>query len=347
MTTHLVHNQQSADGDTIKLLVQLHDGLKVESVIMSYDTTSVSEGIGRDSEVQDGHGSGTLPSTTGGRRATVCVSSQVGCQMGCTFCATGTMGLVGDLTAGEIIEQLVHANTIMPIRNVVFMGMGEPLNNYAAVKTAVSVMTHSQLFALRRQAVTVSTVGVISRVRQLANDLPGISLALSLHAPTQELRARIVPSARAYPLDRLMTAIDEYQSSTAQRVFIEYVMLGPDVNCTEQHARELGALLLKGSKDGLGRDHLGKKYWVNLIPWNPIESPKISFAAPLPGSVEAFQRILREEYGVPSTIRQEKGSDVAAACGQLVITEGALNAGASEQEGSSVPDLEDLLVCQL
>ncbi len=273
----------------------------------------------------------------GGHRNTLCVSSEVGCQMGCTFCATGTMGLTADLTAGEIVEQLVHATRMAPIRNIVFMGMGEPLNNYAAVLSAVQLMTHPQAFALRRRCVTVSTVGVIPRITQLATDLPGVSLALSLHAPNQELRAKIVPSARAYKLDRLMETIEKYQKDTQQRVFIEYVMLGPDFNCLEEHARELGELLR-------GRDVV-----VNLIPWNPILSPGMDFKAPIAGATAAFQKILKEEYGLPSTLRQEKGQDVAAACGQLVLEHGGRggsginsNSGGCSGSGKGVADVEDL-----
>jgi adenine C2-methylase RlmN of 23S rRNA A2503 and tRNA A37 len=271
----------------------------------------------------------------GGHRNTLCVSSEVGCQMGCTFCATGTMGLTADLTTGEIVEQLVHATRMAPIRNVVFMGMGEPLNNYAAVLSAVQLMTHPQAFALRRRSVTVSTVGVIPRITQLAQDLPGVSLALSLHAPNQELRAKIVPSARAYKLDRLMDTIDNYQKETQQRVFIEYVMLGPDFNCLEEHAHELGELLR-------GRDVV-----VNLIPWNPILSPGMDFKAPVTGATAAFQRILKEEYGLPSTLRQEKGQDVSAACGQLVLEHGGRGGGTNNISGGGcsgkgVADVEDL-----
>ena len=310
---------------------------------MSYDTSASATAAAlenknlNDNEKENG---GDLKEGSsvniGGQRNTLCVSSEVGCQMGCTFCATGTMGLTADLTAGEIIEQLVHALQIAPIRNIVFMGMGEPLNNYNAVLSAVQLMTHPQAFALRRKCVTVSTVGVIPRIAQLAQDMPGVSLALSLHAPNQELRAKIVPSARAYKLDRLMETLQKYQDQTQQRVFIEYVMLGPDFNCLEEHARELGELLQ------------GKDVVVNLIPWNPILSPGMDFKAPVSGATTAFQRILKEEYGLPSTLRQEKGQDVAAACGQLVLEHGgrgggnrdSLNGCGGSEKG--VADVEDL-----
>ncbi|KAL4857551.1 putative dual-specificity RNA methyltransferase RlmN 2 [Chlorella vulgaris] len=284
----------------------------------------------------------------GGRRSTLCVSSEVGCAMGCTFCATGTMGFTADLTAGEIVEQLVHARGVSSIRNVVFMGMGEPLNNYEAVRSAVHMMTDSRFFALRRRKVTVSTVGVIPRLLQMADDMPGVSLALSLHAPTQELRQTIVPSAKAFKLDRqvmLMAALDEYQRRTKLRVFVEYVMLGPDINCTTAHAHQLGALLR------------GKDLLVNLIPWNPILSPSMAFAAPEEGATAAFHRILRYEYAVNCTIRAEKGQDISGACGQLVLEHGGRVAsgdgtggstaggtgGACSSGGGKLADVEDLL----
>jgi 23S rRNA (adenine(2503)-C(2))-methyltransferase len=295
-TSKVVEAQHSSDGETSKLLLELQDGLTVEAVIMHYDTSDI---------VQAGDEADSMIST-GGSRATLCVSSEVGCQMGCTFCATGTMGLKGDLTAGEIVEQLVHARTLAPIRNVVFMGMGEPLNNYNAVRPAVSMMTDGRYFGLRRSAVTVSTVGVIPRILQLADDLPGVSLALSLHAPNQELRKSIVPSAAAYKLDKLMAAIETYQQRTRQKVFLEYVMLR-GVNDNPEQAHELGALLR------------GRNVVQNLIPWNPIYSPTISFEAPGPERTLEFQRILRQEYGVPTTIRREKGQDISGACGQLVV----------------------------
>ncbi|KAL4451304.1 hypothetical protein ABPG77_009376 [Micractinium sp. CCAP 211/92] len=374
-TTRLLGAQRSSDGETTKLLVKLQDGLQVEAVIMEYDNTdryaaAEAEQEQRDqqhdpqvqslgaagqqdqqrtqqeqpgeqqagSDEDDFHDAmsslGEVYSLQGGRRATLCVSSEVGCAMGCTFCATGTMGMIADLTAGEIVEQLVHASSAARIRNIVFMGMGEPLNNYDAVKSAVTMMTDPRAFGLRRKKVTVSTVGVVPRLLQMADDMPGVSLALSLHAPTQELRQTIVPSAKAFKLDRLMGAVDEYQRRTRQSVFVEYVMLGPDVNCTEEHAHQLGALLR-------GRDVL-----VNLIPWNPILSPSISFNAPAEGATAAFHRILRHEYGVNCTIRQEKGQDISGACGQLVLEHGGRSGAGQPSCGGgkgSLRDVEDLL----
>ena len=317
LTSTCIKCSSSSDGETSKLLIRLQDGFQVESVIMTYDTST------RD-----------LTGQTGGSRSTLCVSSEVGCQMGCTFCATGTMGLKADLTAGEIVEQVVHARKVSTnLRNLVFMGMGEPLNNYNAVKNAILLMINPNVFGFRQKCVTLSTVGVIPRIIQLAHDLPGISLALSLHASNQDLRQKIVPSGRAYKLDRLMASIDTYQEITKGKVFIEYVLLGPDVNCTSSHARELGDLLQ------------GKDVVVNVIPWNPILSPGMPFEAPGESLTRDFLRILKEEYHLPGTIRQEKGQDVSAACGQLVLLESKTCTSSTTARHPSrvTKDLEDLV----
>lgn len=336
---------RSAGGGATKLLLRLHDGLEVEAVIMTYDS---SKSNGRKGDDAGG----------GGIRRTLCFSSQAGCAMACTFCATGTMGHLGDLTAAEILEQMDWAavvvadeeraaraadaparpNRSFPIKNVVAMGQGEPLNNYDALVTAVRAMTDSARFGLRSAAVTISTVGVVPRILALANDLPRVSFALSLHAPNQDLRARIVPSARAYPLPRLMAAVDKYQATTKRRVFVEYVLLA-GVNDAPDHARELAALLQ-------GRDVV-----VNIIPWNPFPpadakadgpAPPELFAAPAPAAVAAFFNVLREA-GLPATVRQEKGQDVAAACGQLALA----SAGVKTEGGCGPPaaarDMEDLV----
>jgi len=345
MTSTCKSVKRSADGETTKLLIELQDGKSIEAVIMMYDTTKRGEGgrgetqhLGDDVDDWDeaGHAS-SAPSTsgkggTGGKRYTLCVSSEVGCQMGCTFCATGTMGLQADLTSAEIVEQLVHARLrATPPRNIVFMGMGEPMNNYEQVRRAISLMIDGAVFAMRRQCVTLSTVGVIPRIKQMASDLPGVSLALSLHAPTQELRQKIVPSARAYKLDRLIDAIDYYQERTKQKVFVEYVLLGPDFNCTSDHAHQLGQLLR------------GKEVVVNVIPWNPILSPGFPYEAPPAGEIDEFLRILCIEYGLLATVRQEKGQDVGAACGQLVISSGGGSGGGERMNGDGGKEIEDLL----
>jgi sorting nexin-8 len=236
VTTTVDQAKTSADGTTTKLAVRLHDGHLVETVLMLYVTKD-------------------------GSRASLCVSSQVGCAMGCTFCATGTMGIRGNLTTGEILEQVVHADRILAeeaiknnlkenerknnldlVRNVVFMGMGEPMNNYDNVVQACRGLIDCKRWNLARGKVTISTVGVTPRIHDLTRDLPEISLALSLHAPNQEMRSKIVPAAKAYKIEGLIDALDghmmsylskngaEYTSaerikeSTRRRAMIEYVM---------------------------------------------------------------------------------------------------------------------------
>jgi adenine C2-methylase RlmN of 23S rRNA A2503 and tRNA A37 len=188
-------NEESGTG--CKMVVRLQDDLVVETVIIQ---------VAPDSRLTPKNG------TPPPRRATVCVSSQVGCKMGCTFCETGTMGLQGNLTAGEILEQVyfaqLHTSQGALLRNVVFMGMGEPLENYDNVLAAVKGMNDQRLFDLKRIQITVSTVGVVERIKDLAIDFPGISLALSLHAPTQDSRKIIVPSAGAFRMERLMEVLD-------------------------------------------------------------------------------------------------------------------------------------------
>lgn len=315
-TSKLHAVQRSTDGDTMKLLLSLQDGLRIESVVMQYDTSKNA----RNSEIDGEHGN---------VRCTLCVSSQVGCQMGCTFCATGTMGLIANLTAGEIVEQLAFALQFTKIRNIVFMGMGEPLHNYECVKSAVQMMIDSRYFSLSARHVTLSTVGVVNRILDLADDLPTVSFALSLHAPTQELRQQIVPSAKAYKLDKLVAAVKEYQRKTGQKVFVEYVMLR-DVNDGEQQARELGALLT------------GMAVTVNLIPWNPVLSPDMHFDAPGPERLQAFQMVLREEFDMHCTVRQEKGQEISGACGQLVID----HAGSRSKGLGDIEEVAARLMCK-
>ena len=208
LTTRVAHAEPSSDGATIKLLIELQDGYQVESVIMRHRHHSA--------------GGGNITTT----RATLCVSSQVGCKMGCKFCATGTLGELGNLTSGEILEQLVWANRIndVPMRNVVFMGMGEPLNNYNSVVEAVRVMTSQRGFGLAASRVTVSTVGIAPRMEQLVTDLPHVSMALSLHAPTQEMRASIVPAARGWKMERLMGALDAHTRITGRAALVQYIL---------------------------------------------------------------------------------------------------------------------------
>eukprot|EP00210_Caulerpa_lentillifera_P002048 g1963.t1 len=325
-TSKLISESLSSDQETRKLLIELQDGHRIETVIMKYDTT--------------GRGSENGEEITGGERSTVCVSSQVGCRMGCKFCATGlcglvlnfefciqipgTMGLQANLTSGEIIEQLLIASQFSEIRNVVFMGMGEPLDNYENVKEAVELIANQLCFGLARHRITISTVGVYHKFRSLAEDLPGVSLAFSLHAPTQELRQQIVPSARPFKLGTVVESLKDYIVKTKQRVFVEYVLLA-GINDDSEQAHQVGTLLQ------------GMNVVLNLIPFNPNYAVGINYQAPSKDTVLQFQSIVIKEYQILCTIRQEKGQDISGACGQLAVTY------RTNSEQQSLPDVEDLV----
>ncbi|KAJ7541788.1 hypothetical protein O6H91_10G076800 [Diphasiastrum complanatum] len=295
----------------------LQSGQSVEAVIMRHDSS-----FGK-------YAGGPRPKNI---RATLCVSSQVGCKMGCTFCATGAMGFKGNLSAGEIVEQLVHASCITPIRNIVFMGMGEPLNNYSAVIQAVRTMT-GRCFGLSPNHITVSTVGVVPRILSLAHDLPGIRLAVSVHAPTQELRCQIVPAARAFPLGKLVEALNSYQAISKQTILIEYVMLA-GINDTTENAHQLGKLLMK------------HEVVVNLIPYNPTLAME-GYKASTQENVFLFQKLIREVYGLRTTIRKEMGQDIQGACGQLALHQTNIDRplGTKSRPAPILSDIED--ICQM
>jgi len=275
----------SADGFTRKYLLALADGERIETVLMRF---------------------------TG--RVTACISSQVGCAMGCVFCATGQMGYTRNLTPGEIVAQAVHVARALRgqpdsapparLRNVVLMGMGEPLHNYDAVMQAIDILRDSNGLALAADRITLSTVGVVPGILRLAREKPGLHLAVSLHAATQEERAALVPVARKWPLDELMAACRTYSEATGRRIFYEWTMI-EGKNDTAEQARAVGRLLR------------GLPAQVNLIPLNPTSGYS---GAPTRGdAAKRFQRILGEEFSLPSTVRQRRGIDIAAGCGQLAI----------------------------
>lgn len=330
-TLRVVDRLDSGDRSTTKLLIELFDGNKIEAVIMRYGhvelesfPTAAESETGASGNRQGKHPFRCAP------RATLCVSSQVGCAMGCRFCATGTMGLLGNLTSGEMLEQLVLASRVEPIRNIVFMGMGEPLDNYSEVIDAIRLMTDVRVFHLAAHRICLSTVGVVPRLKQLKIDAPGISLALSLHAPTQEIRQKIVPSARAWNIHAILDAALDFvrtqkqQSSRMlknQTILIEYVMI-KNINVMDEVAHLLGQLL----KPHTSLLHL------NVIPYNPTYLPSTeTMQAPDSDEVDSFVNVVRS-YGIKCTIRQTLGQDISGACGQLVVS----------RNGCSNQDVEEI-----
>ena len=242
-------------------------------------------------------------------RGTLCISSQVGCALDCSFCATGAQGFNRNLTAAEIIGQVWHADTVLPKRangesavtNVVFMGMGEPLANYRNVVPVLELLISDYAYGLSRRRVTVSTSGIVPHVDKLADDC-NVSLAVSLHAPNDELRNRIVPINKLHPIDELLDACWRYAAKRANRfITFEYVMLR-GVNDSLAHADELADLIL------------GKPAKVNLIPFNPF--PGTEFRRSGTETIRVFQDRLRDR-GIVATTRRTRGDDIDAACGQL------------------------------
>ncbi len=238
-------------------------------------------------------------------RLTLCVSSQVGCGFGCAFCYTGTMGLVRQLTAGEIVGQVFAARaTLAPgerLTHVVFMGMGEPLANYAATVKALRILTAPEGFGFSPRRVTVSTVGLVRAIERLGREGIPVNLAVSLHAATDELRSRLMPVNRGWGLEDLLAACRRFPLPLRRRMTFEYVLLD-GVNDDVEEARRLARRLA------------GLRAKVNLIPFNPWEGS--GFRRPPVERIRAFQRALLDA-GLTATVRWSKGEDVGAACGQL------------------------------
>lgn len=278
-TLSAIRMDAAADG-AIKYALQLRDGLAIEAVYLPY---------------QD--------------RVSVCLSSQVGCPAGCTFCATARMGLKRQLTAGEIVEQYLWLQDAQPNRRIshaVFMGMGEPLLNVEAVIQALRVLIVEVQVSARN--LTVSTVGAVPGMLRLAESGLPVNLALSLHAPNDGLRAQLVPTARAWPLLQILSAADQYRLQTGRDVTYEYVLIN-NVNDSEAHARALTDLL-----DG----HSGS---VNLIPYNPVKGIEV-YEPSTSDRIGRFRRIL-VAAGRTVTQRMRRGLAVSAACGQLAGAGGA------------------------
>lgn len=267
----------SADGQTTKVVFEFPDGKDVEAVLMRHR-------LGR---------------------TTACISSQAGCALKCDFCATGQMGFVRHLTALEIFDQAVEIarrarSEGRQLTNVVYMGMGEPFLNYDAVVDSVALLNDSAGFNLGARHITISTAGVVPGIERFTEEGLQVNLAISLHAPDDELRTRLMPINKKWPIRKLMGAVRDYIKTTHRKVFYEYVML-EGVNDRPSDARQLADLLG------------GPLHHVNLIPYNATAAP---FHRSRIAAMRRFQEILRER-GVPSTIRHTMGDDIAAACGQL------------------------------
>lgn len=287
---HLVRMQRADDGLTRKALFALPEGAVVETVLMIYPD-----------------------------RATVCVSTQAGCAMGCVFCATGKLGLLQNLSSGAMVEQVLWAARELAaeqpgptgtrrISNLVFMGMGEPFANYDRWWAAVERLHDPQGFNLGARNMTVSTVGLVPGIRRLAQERLPVNLAISLHAPDDELRSALMPINRRYPLAMLLEATREYIEQTNRRVSFEYVLLQGQNDSPEQ-ARML-ADRLRAAAPPKGP----LLYHVNLIPWNPV--PGTPLGRSERKRVLEFQQVLHTQH-IPCTVRVERGVEIAAACGQL------------------------------
>jgi len=267
----------SSDGLTRKYLLRLADGQVIETVLMEYEG-----------------------------RFTACVSSQAGCAMGCVFCATGQMGFVRHLTAGEIVAQVLHVRRALAashphrrLRNLVLMGMGEPLHNYDSVMKAMDIVSDPRGCAIGAARIAISTVGYVPNILRMAEEQRPYRLAVSLHGSTEAERSALVPASKKWDLETLIAACRSYSRDTGKRIFFEWTLIAGK-NDSEDTARRLAALL-----DGIDSH-------VNLIPLNPTAG----YDGHSSSSGRAFQETLRQA-GIPCTFRQRRGIDVAAGCGML------------------------------
>jgi len=263
--------------ETLKMLYRARDGQLIETVLMFYP-----------------------------ERATVCVSCQVGCAVGCSFCATGMGGLQRNLTTGEMVYQVVDMarraqERGRPLTNLVMMGMGEPFHNYAATMRFVGILNDHEGFDFGARRITISTSGIVPAIDKLAGEPYQVNLAVSIHAANDELRSSLVPINERWPVAELIATVERYIAKTHRRVSFEYALM-TGVNSSDEHARELAGRLS------------GLRCHVNVIPYNP--TPGAPYERPTKAGVERFVSVL-QEAGIPATVRYSRGLDIAAACGQL------------------------------
>jgi 23S rRNA (adenine2503-C2)-methyltransferase len=294
--------QQSSDG-TRKYRLRTQDGKFIEAVYMPDEAGEAS--FDPDSEEED--------PATGSRRVrrTLCVSTQVGCAMGCGFCMTATMGLVRNLSAGEICDQVYRVNADLqaqgiegerPLTNLVYMGMGEPLHNYAAVMRSLTLLLHAEGANFSHRRITVSTSGLVPNIVRFGVETQ-VKLAVSLNATTDQQRAKLMPVDKKWNISALIDAVRRFPTRQGRRVTFEYVLLR-GVNDSDEDAVRLAALLK------------GLPVKVNLIPYN--ENPGLGFGDPGVERLQAFRKLLGAR-GVVSMVRKNRGRDIAAACGQLAV----------------------------
>ena len=282
----IVKTLVSAEKDTIKWLLEFPDGERIETVLMAY-----------------------LDKGKSANRFTVCVSSQIGCAIGCPFCATGKMGFKRSLLAEEIVGQVLVANTYITenfhfgtVGNIVFMGMGEPFLNYDNLRQAIKILNEPKGLQIGMRKITVSTSGIVPGIKAFANDFPQATLAISLHTPFEEQRNEMVPVNKKYNLQELMQAVNQYINETNNRVTFEYALIA-GMNDSNKHAETLAKLLQ------------GVLCHVNLIPLNGIKAGKLQ--RPKAIVIKEFSQVLLRA-GIVTTLREEKGQDISAACGQLI-----------------------------
>jgi len=266
----------SKDDATIKALLTLDDGAQIESVLMRHNTG----------------------------RNTVCVSTLVGCPMGCTFCATATMGLIRKLTSSEIIDQVLLFSRYLKsegerVSSIVFMGMGEPFLNYEEVLNAIRILNDTDTFSIGARHISISTCGLLDGIRRLAKESLSVNLAISLHGSNDEVRRKLMPIARTYTMHELMTVVNEYIQATHRKVMFEYLLV-KGVNDSDEHALELSRLLK------------GKLCMVNLISYNQTGT----YTATTEQGIDHFKSLLQKN-GVEASIRFRFGRDIEGACGQL------------------------------
>jgi len=274
-----VFKRQDSEDGTLKLLLEMKDGAKVEAVLMRYNYGNV-----------------------------ICVSSEVGCNMGCAFCASGLLKKERGLSAAEMMGEVVVMNELLKeekenVTHIVVMGTGEPFDNYDNVLTFVHAVNDQSGLSIGARHITVSTCGLVDGIRKYSLEGIQINLAISLHAPTDEIRQKIMPIAKAYPLDKLMDAVHFYEENAGRRVTFEYIML-KGVNDSIECADELAKLIR------------GTLAYVNLIPYNPVKEKP--FERSPESRVRAFWDHLMK-LGINTTIRKEFGTDIDAACGQLRV----------------------------